>query len=258
MSYQTIIVSHVQHGLAVTFNRLQNRNAINRTFIDELNAVINEAEKDPDIRVVILKGQQGIFCTGMDFREAISGNTSNIDEAVAWSANYMQLIKRFTLTPKIIIAVADGQVMAGGMGIYAASDITVATTKSQFALSEALWGLLPANVLPYLIRRIGFQKAYHLTLTTKTITGPEAHAIHLVDELSDNPDEVLQKQLLRLARLDERTIADLKAYFRKQWIVDEKKEEIAIMELARLIQEPRVQNNIKRYVEEGKFPWEKD
>ena len=190
----------------------------------------------------------------MDFSEISQTNTEN--NAVTWSSNYMVLLKRIALIPKIVIAVVDGEVMAGGVGLVAASDLVIATSKSQFSLSEALWGLLPANVLPYLIRRVGFQKAYTMTLTTQTMSAHDAYTIHLIDELSDHPDEALRKLTLRLARLDEQTIRDMKQYFRKLWMIDEKIEQTAVLELARLIQEPRIQNNIKHFLEEGKFPWE--
>lgn len=192
----------------------------------------------------------------MDFREVTQALPEQKNRMSEWSSYYMELLKRFALSSKIIIAEIDGQVMAGGMGLIAASDLVFATPKSQFSLSEALWGLLPANVLPYLIRRIGFQKAYVMTMTTQTITGVEAYAIHLVDELSDHLDDTLRKYTMRLARINEQTIHDMKTYFRKMWIIDEKMEQTALFELTRLMQEPRIQNNIKEFIEHGKLPWE--
>ena len=96
-----------------------------------------------------------------------------------------------------------------------------------------------------------------MTLTTQTYTAAEAHAINLVDELSDQPEEVLRRLAIRFARLNEKTIYNLKHYFRKMWIINEETEKTAIQELSRLISEPQVQNNIKNFVESGKFPWEK-
>lgn len=257
MSYQTLLITNnpdIPHLINITLNRLEHRNSLNKLLISELHDVLDQIEKNPDCRMVILKGQQGIFCTGMDFKEASQSNT---EEGTTQSpSEYMDLLKRFTLIPKIIVTEVDGEVMAGGMGLVVASDLAIGTTRSKFTLSEALWGLLPANLMPFLIRRIGFQKAYLMTLTTQTVTAVEAHAIHLIDELSDQPEEILRKYALRLSRLNEQTIRDLKQYFRKMWIINESMEQIAIHELARLMQEPRIRTNIKRFVEQGKFPWE--
>ena len=60
----------------------------------------------------------------------------------------MALLKRLTLTPKVVVACIDGKVIAGGVGIAAAADLVVATPRSEFSLSEALWGMLPCCVVP--------------------------------------------------------------------------------------------------------------
>lgn len=251
MNFTTVLISDIPHGIRITLNRLEQRNSLNTTLLNELNQVLNIADKNPDCRIIVLSGQSGIFCTGMDFNE-VSYQSDDLISA----SSYMNTLKRFATMSKVIIAEIDGQVMAGGVGLVAASDIVIATTRSHFTLSEALWGLLPANVLPYLIRRVGFQKAYWMTLTTQTLSATDAHAIHLVDELSDQGD-VLRKLIMRLARLDEQTIMDMKQYFQKLWFINETMEQVAISELERLMAEPRVKNNITRFVREGKFPWEK-
>lgn len=255
MDYKTLILTDVPHGISVTLNRIEQRNALNSVLLSELHQVLDQAEKNPDCKMITLKGQKGVFCTGMDFNEAIKAPIHG-EQANQSAQQYMLLLKRFAASSKIIIAVVDGQVMAGGVGLVAASDIVIATSQSRFVLSEALWGLLPANVLPYLIRRIGFQKSYLMTLTCQTLSAVEAHAAHLVDELSDDLDETWRKYMLNLIRLDEKTVIDLKQYFRKLWIINENIEQMAMHELARLMQEPRVQNNIKRFIEENKFPWQ--
>lgn len=259
MQYQTIIINDIPHGIEVMFNRVNQRNALNSTLILELHDLLDQADQNEKIRIVVLKGQHGFFCTGMDFTEAFGGATlqkATATDPAQFASQYMGLLKRFSTTNKIIISAIDGLVLAGGVGIVAASDIVLATSNSKFSLSEALWGLLPANVIPFLIRRVGFHKAYYMTLTTQTLTAKDAHDIYLVDELSDDLSDAIRKQVIRLSRLDARTIHDLKAYFRKMWFIDETMEQMAIDELARLVQEPRILQNIKAYLEHGKFPWE--
>jgi len=142
------------------------------------------------------------------------------------------------------------------MGLVASSDLVVANPQSQFSLSEALWGLLPCCVLPYLIRRIGYQAAYRLTLTTQPIQGEEAYRLQLVDELSEHPNENIRRLLVRLNRIAPDTLKAMKAYFRKMWIIDEKMEQTAVDNITQLIQSPGVQNNIKNFVKYQRFPWE--
>lgn len=257
MNYETLLVTETFKGcVTITLNRPTHRNTINAQLLKEFHQVLDQVEKNSTCRVLILSGQPGFFCTGMDFQEMSQASFRSKEDAIRWASHYMSLLKRFALSSKIIIAHVEGEVTAGGVGLVAASDMVIAHTNSQFTLSEALWGLLPANVLPYLIRRVGFQKAYLMTLTTQKMLANEALACHLVDEVSDQPHELIRRHLLRLIRLDERTIYDLKTYFRKLWMIDETMEQAAIEELARLIQEPRIQSNIKNFVEQKKFPWE--
>jgi len=237
----------------VTMNRPAQRNSLTQGLMQGLHRALDGAEADPACRLVILAGRENFFCTGMDFAEAAqgAGSPQPLD-----GADYMALLKRFAHCGKIIIAKVEGAVQAGGMGLVAASDLVVATPASSFALPEALWGLLPANVMPFLIRRVGFQPAYRLTLTTETITAAEAWRIGLVDTLSDKPDDEIRRYLLRLGRLDEQTILEAKAYFQKMWLLNEAMEQTAIAELRRLMQTERVQTNIRNYAEHQKFPWE--
>lgn len=237
----------------LTMNRPEKRNSLNQALMEGLHRGLTEAEADSACRLVILTGRQNFFCTGMDFEEAAQGVA--ITE-VGEGQLYMALLKRLASSPKIIISKVEGTVLAGGMGLVAASDLVVATPASRFGLPEALWGLLPANVTPFLIRRVGFQAAYRMTLTTETITAEEAWRLGLVDTVSDQPDDDIRRYLLRLGRLDEQTIREAKAYFQKMWFLTEAMEQTAIAELNRLVRTERVQQNIKNYVEYQKFPWE--
>jgi polyketide biosynthesis enoyl-CoA hydratase PksH len=253
--FDTLLVSETSHSFIITIHRPQHRNSINSVLLKELHQIFDKAEQNPACRFIILQGENGFFCTGMDFQEITKQNTQQSSADVN-SDDYMKLLKRFSSSSKIVISLLDGQVLAGGVGIVAASDIVISTDKTQFGLSEALWGLLPACVLPFLIRRIGFQKAYYLTLTTQSINSRDAHATGLIDELTENPNDSLRKLLLRLTRVQAETVKDLKAYFRKLWIINEEMEKTAVAEITRLIEKPQVQNNIKNFIEKQQFPWE--
>ena len=255
MNDKTLLIEKTPHGLTVTLNRLKQCNSINAQLILDLHNLLDIAEKDPMCRWIVLQGENGFFCTGMDFNEATQ-KSSLTTESPLNSAKYMGLLKRFTITPKIVISLVEGQVLAGGIGIVAASDIVIGGKQAQFGLSEALWGLLPACVTPFLIRRIGFQKAFFMTLTTETINALEAHRIGLIDKLAEQPHESLRQITLRLKRIHEETVHDLKAYFRKMWIISDAMEAEAISELDRLMMKPQVRANIKNFIEKQQFPWE--
>lgn len=256
MNYETLVVRALPRQRMVTLSRPGRNNSINSGMIRELGSVLDEAEGDPACRMVVIEGAPGVFCTGMDFQEVAGRRDVAAAEAVRIS-EYMALLRRFTLSPKVVIARVDGRVIAGGVGLVAASDLVLATGRSEFSLSEALWGLLPCCVIPFLIRRVGFQKAYAMTLTTRPVSAAEAQTFHLVDEVTPNPDESLRRLGLRLNLLEEETLGDLKRYFRRMWMLTEDMERHAVEEITRLASLPRVQRNIATFVESGVFPWER-
>lgn len=254
--YKTLRVSRSGPAITISIHRPEQRNSINETLLSEMQIALDEAERDTQNRVIVLtgSGSENVFCTGMDF-ESLANELSESSQGPDTAA-YMALLKRFTAIPRIVIAKVEGAVMAGGVGIVAASDLVFASPKATFTLSEALWGLLPAMVTPFLIRRVGFQKAYAMTLTTRSVSASEALSMGLADAVADDPGIEIQANIRRMARLDTRTVGDMKAFFRKMWFVTEAMETTAVEELGRLMREPRVRKNIRDYVELGKLPWE--
>jgi 3-carboxymethyl-3-hydroxy-acyl-[acp] dehydratase len=257
MHFETLIVKEVPRQLFITISRPQHQNSINSTMIRELGAALDLAEHLSDCRTVVLTGSPGLFCTGQDFQEVAASTGHESAARTDQVAAYMNLLKRFTLSSRVIISLLDGKVIAGGVGIVAASDIVLSTERTEFSLSEALWGLLPCCVIPFLIRRAGFQRAYFMTLTTRPIPAREAQVYQLIDEVTNNPDESLRKLSLRLNLLDESIIADLKRYFKAMTGITSEMESLAITESARLMGQPHVQQNILNYLTHGTFPWER-
>jgi polyketide biosynthesis enoyl-CoA hydratase PksH len=256
MQTETLVLTRSPGVITARISRPTRANSINSQLIRELHRVLDETERSSDCKMMVLEGEPGVFCTGMDFREAAQEPSINAGAAVGIS-EYMELLNRFTLSPKIIVTLVDGKVIAGGVGFVAASDFAIATPRSEFSLSEALWGLLPCCVIPFLIRRTGFQKAYSMTLTTRTLSAEEARSVQLVDEVSSAPEESLRKLWLRLNLLETETVRDLKTYFRKMWIMTPEMQSAAVTEITRLAGLPRVRQNLQNYVQLGKFPWER-
>jgi len=267
--YQTIQVKESNQGFNIIINRPKQRNSLNNTLLEEIGSVLDVAEKKKNCPMIILEGQPEVFCTGQDLEEVTQITSldnlasdkypepNNPGESIDLSNPYMNMLKRFTTIPKIIVSSIDGQVMAGGVGIAAASDLVIATPRTRFSLSEALWGLLPAMVTPFLIRRTGFQTAYRMALTTIPLSALEAKEINLVDEISEMPEQNIHRLWLRISKLNENTIGNIKKFFRKMWFLDEKMEKKAVAETLQRYSDPEIIENISNYVKYKKFPWDK-
>src|SRR5690349_967069 len=102
MHFETLIVREVSRQLFVTISRPQHQNSINSTMIRELGAALDLAEGRSDCRTVVLTGSPGLFCTGLDFQEVAAG-TGPESARTGQVAAYMNLLKRFTLSSRVIV-----------------------------------------------------------------------------------------------------------------------------------------------------------
>lgn len=245
--YRTLAVTRREPVLAVALARPERQNALTREMIDELHRALDEAEADPAIRMVALSGEGETFCSGMDFAEAgQSGDSAALEPTVE---AFFGLMARFTASPVVVVAEVSGRVTAGGVGLVAACDYAIAGADASFQLSEVVFGLLPATVAPFIIRRCGLQPAYRLSLTAQRIGAQEAARIGLVDEVSDKPADALRQLLIRVARVEPDCVGALKGLFRDLWIVDEATRKVTTEAIRRQIMSPSTQAAIRRFVE---------
>lgn len=240
-----------------TLCRPEARNALDSRLLRELAAALDEAERDPGCRALVLAGEGGSFCTGMDFAEAAGAGDGEAGAFRAQAAGYMALLRRFAETRLIVVAKVEGLAAGGGVGLAAASDLVVATPESEFQLPEALWGLLPCCVLPWLVRRTGFHPAYRMALTTQSLGAEAARDCRLVDEVSAAPDEAVRRLLLRSLRVEAPLVGELKRYAGRLWSVSAETERQAVEELCRLVARPEARAALAAFVEEGVYPWER-
>ncbi|WP_181871456.1 enoyl-CoA hydratase-related protein [Sphaerisporangium album] len=231
--------------------RLKIRDTLDAGSIAEIHDALDEAEGEPDCRILILEGGDGVFCTGLNLEGAAGQDASD------GGAAFFGLLRRFTTTPRAVVAQVDGRAAGGGVGLAAASDFVYASERSAFSLPEALWGLLPCCVLPFLIRRAGFQKAYTMTFSTQPVPAVEAERFHLVDAVADDPRALVNRLAYRLTKLDESIIRDMKSYFREMWILSDEVEATAVKEFGRLMSAPEVRRRLTDYAAEKRFPWER-
>ena len=251
--YTTLSVRRDESVLSIQFADADGRNTITPSLITELKQVLESCEGT--ISVIVLEGTPEVFCAGVDFKtlheRVLAGEPTDVDPEGLY-----ELWRRLSEGPWVSVAHVRGRVNAGGVGFVAACDVVIADETAVFGLSELLFGLFPACVLPFLVRRVGFQKANYLTLTTNSVPVAQAHAWGLVDAFATNSRDLLRKHLLRLQRLSPITVERYKAYASKlQGMVGDLQHE-AIAANREMFADPENIAKIVRYVEEGVFPWE--
>lgn len=246
--FETLRVNRRDRALDVVLNRPERQNALTRTMIGELHRALDTAETDPDIRLVVLTGEGDSFCAGMDFVEA--GATEAAAQALRPTVeDFYRLMERFTQSRVVIAAQVTGRVTAGGVGLVAATDYAIAGPGASFQLSEVIFGLLPATIAPFIIRRCGWQAAFRLSLTAQRIDAQRAAGLALVDDAVDNPADAMRQFMVRAARVPPHCVRDLKGLFREMWIINDETRRRAVDVSVEQIMRPETHDSIRRFVQ---------
>jgi methylglutaconyl-CoA hydratase len=128
--------------LTVTMCDEERRNALSRELTSELVAAFNTADADPEVRVVVLTNRGSTFCAGANLAE----RSDDRAQTPASSIDPTALFGRFARSPKPYVGRIAGHCVAGGMGLAAGLDITVASRTAKFGFTEARIGVTPAMI----------------------------------------------------------------------------------------------------------------
>ncbi|MEX3628257.1 MAG: enoyl-CoA hydratase/isomerase [Burkholderia sp.] len=223
---------------------------LDRALVDDCLRTLDAL--DAAIHIVVLEGAPDAFCAGADFDALASGGAASAVDPERLYA----LWSRLANGPFVSIAHVRGAATAGGVGFAASCDLVLAADDATFALPELLFDLYPACVLPFLVRRVGFQRAHYMTLTTRPVTAREATAWGLADATDADSEALLRRHLLRLRRVGRAGISRYKAYAARLHDLVEQAREDAVAANRALFSDEAALATIRRYVRTGALPWE--
>jgi len=195
MPYEDILVEIPEaHVGLIRLNRPDKLNALRTQLLDELVRALDDFEADPEIRVVVITGNDRAFAAGADIQE-FQGMTAlkmlGGHRPLAW-----ERIRRF---PKPLVAAVSGYCLGGGCELALLCDLIVASETARFGQPEVNIGIIPgAGGTQRLPRVVGKHRAMEMILTGRHITAQEAHAWGLVNRVA--PVERYLEEALALAR----------------------------------------------------------
>jgi enoyl-CoA hydratase len=172
-----VLVDIADGIMIVTLNRPEARNAANKALAEGVSAAMDELESNDDVRVAILTGAGGTFCSGMDLKAFVSGETPSIEgRGFAGLTEY---------TPsKPLIAAVEGYALAGGLELAISCDLIVTADNAKFGIPEVKRGLAAAaGGLMKLPKQIPPRLAMELALTGDFISAQRACEVGLVNEV---------------------------------------------------------------------------
>jgi 2-(1,2-epoxy-1,2-dihydrophenyl)acetyl-CoA isomerase len=185
MAYETVLYQ-VDGGVAtISLNRPDKLNSFTRQMHQDLMAALKEAEKDQNVRCVVLTGAGRGFCAGQDLDEAmaISQGKSETRLGDVVRKAYNPLITKLATMEKPVLAAINGVAAGAGASLAMACDLRIASDKASFSLAFVKIGLVPDSGASYFLPRlVGLTKAMELCLLGDKIDAAEAERIGLVNK----------------------------------------------------------------------------
>lgn len=214
--FETINYEKKEKVAWIYLNRPDKLNAFTEQMNKELLQALKMAEKDEEVRCLVITGNGRAFCSGQD----LAGVSTEMDHAEVLRKGYNPMIQKLSSIEKPIIAAVNGVAAGAGMSLALACDFRVAHEKASFLEAFIHVGLVPdSGNLYYLPRLVGHAKAMELAVFGDKITAAEAKELGLVTKLLplENWDEEVAAFAGKLANKPTKAIGLIKRYLQKSW-----------------------------------------
>lgn len=192
MPYETLILAREESFAVITLNRPP-ANAISNQLVKELNAALDELEKNPAVRSVVITGAgDRIFCAGADLGSAFEAGS--LEENIKFGNQVLRRIERF---PKPVIAALNGHALGGGCELAMACHLRIMKETALIGQTESTLGIIPGwGGTQRMPRLIGRTKALEYLLFGTRIPAAEALQLGLVNKLSKEGETLADAKAL--------------------------------------------------------------
>ena len=263
-TYETLVLDLNPNGiLTLSLNRPDIRNAFNAKMIEELARVFTHEVVAPEVRVVIFKGNGGVFCAGGDLNWMKSSLQLTFEENLKDTHTLTEMFATLNECPKPVIGVIEGAAIGGGVGLVSICDLVLATKDTVFSLSEVRLGIVPACIGPFVVAKIGASQARALFVSAERFKAPKAKEVGLIHEVFETRAELdahlanLTKNLLecgpKAMTVAKRLVLDLTWPEKRARISDPI--EYVSQTLAELRVGPEAQEGIAAFLQKRKPTW---
>ena len=201
---------------AITLDSPHNKNALSQQLTGELLAQLEAAGADDAVRVIVIRSALDVFCSGADLSEA-----TTVGMGVG-AQRMVEVQRAIVANPKPVVARVAGPVRAGGIGIVAAADISVAGESATFALTEVRLGLAAATISLTVVPRLTDRAAAYTFLTGNSFDALEASRLGLLTLTVPDAglDEALDTVLASLLKGAPQGLSETKKLLNRDLLAD--------------------------------------
>jgi len=169
--------------LYVVMNRPEVHNAFNSEQIVLLTQALENAESNPEVKVVVLCGEGKNFCAGGDINYMQNMGQNSFEENKEDALQLAYLMHTLNEFPKPTIARVNGAAYGGGVGLVCCCDMAFGTEDTTICLSEVKIAMVPATIAPYVMNTVGLRNAHRLMLTAEVMQGQEAVRYQFLNDI---------------------------------------------------------------------------
>jgi len=192
------------------------RNALTGELVDALRQACERVAADSDLRFVVLQGSGGAFCAGGSlggFAASIGQAlpAGQVDPLIGMNAGFAALLNSLCALPQVLLVAVDGPAMGGGLGLVCCGDFVLAAPSAVFATPEVTLGVVPAQIAPFVHRRLGDRRARQLLLSGEKLSAEQALVLGLVDEVAAELQAAVSRRISVLRRAAPGAVAHTKA-----------------------------------------------
>ncbi len=183
------ILAEIENGVGwLTFNNPEKRNSVSLEMALKICDVMADFGTNPDVRVVVLKGDAKAWVSGADISE-FENRRSNAEQAHGYERNSLSMYEAVHDCPKPVIAMIGGYCLGGGMALACACDIRIASKNAQFGIPAGRLGIgYRPNFTRWVVETVGGPTAKEILYTARRYSAEEALQIRLVNRLTEDAD----------------------------------------------------------------------
>ncbi len=176
-------LTHHNCVAVLTLARPEAHNALNPEMVDRILDVLNDLKERKTLRVLVIRGEGASFCAGADLAHMRAMGQADEASNRAHANRLAELMEAVEHFPHPTVALVQGAVYGGGVGLVAACDIALAVDSSTFCFSEVKLGLVPAVISPYVVAAMGARQARRYMLTAECFDAARALHVGLVHQV---------------------------------------------------------------------------
>lgn len=221
--YSTLLYIIEHNVCTITLNRPEVYNALNEQMKKEINEALRDAEKDQDVRCLVIRGAgDKAFCSGQDLKEH-SGGEKHRSLKESLEKSYNPMIRKMRSMEKPIVAMINGVAAGAGLSIALACDLRIMADHAKLIEVFIRIGLVPDSGSHWFLPRlVGMARAFEYAALGNDVTATEAERVGLVNKVVPGAElEAMTMELAeRLAKAPTRSIGLIKRTLNKALTTD--------------------------------------